>query len=652
MAGGSGEAPQYVGPDQLQQIANNNNRRIQQTGDATPVTIGHTEDGRDEDEQPEIVGWATNFSVGPLFDTGLQALFADFHVRKDEKDRINKYFPRRSVEFWPKRMEVDPISLLGATTPEQDLGLLQFARRNEVVRMDPRGEVIHYSRRGEVIRYSRSLDPEDTTPISRYGWGVSDLPDQLRRYAAKSAPKCQCCDPSCPCCAGKCGADASSTVHRTDMDDEEGTPMCPGCTEDALSSGIFRSGVSHKKQEPSKAPKPEKKSRTTATAGATSMAGHSFPTPIRATPPYRVQVTNGKPRRYAADGSDGGAPMGGGGGGDPQDDQTAQLVQAVLQSAPIQEIVQGQKQSQEQMSEIMQMLQQMGGEGQEGKQPGPEGAAGAGLDGGAEDEGSPDGAPPQEEARWEHEGPPKRGTMADVEGGPADHYEDDDMPEQYMEMDDDEESSDVQPKKYGGAYASSTNVSIPGENFMGGHRKPPQRKSRSAGGNESRTKSQWELYMESLSQGDDRVRYARLEQTVKHQQEQLREMALDRVKYARAEQLRTLQLTEGVDMDVAEELGATLHLDDAGFVKHMDKIKTRYRRDPSAIEPVRLAQFTGLGSPGGSAPAPESRMNHEQRICYSRALAATMGKIKQREPQLNDQELMAKARAETSQQVA
>jgi hypothetical protein len=110
----------------LKEIAANNNRRIQETGDEIPIVIGHTKDGLDEQKQPLIVGWARDLTVKPLFETGRKAIFAKARFEEGKLDLIKK-FPRRSVELWLRKMMIDPISLLGATTPERDLGLLKFA---------------------------------------------------------------------------------------------------------------------------------------------------------------------------------------------------------------------------------------------------------------------------------------------------------------------------------------------------------------------------------------------------------------------------------------------------------------------------------------------------------------------------------------------
>lgn len=121
-----GENEMMVDAAFLAEVAANNNARVEQTGDPTPLIVGHTEDHPGRDEKP-VVGYATNFRVEPFFETGRQALFADFHVPK-AKQSILKEYPRRSVELWPKKREVDPISLLGGTTPERDLSILRFRR--------------------------------------------------------------------------------------------------------------------------------------------------------------------------------------------------------------------------------------------------------------------------------------------------------------------------------------------------------------------------------------------------------------------------------------------------------------------------------------------------------------------------------------------
>lgn len=110
----------------LRAIAARNNRRMRNTGDIIPVVIGHTKDEEEEPKQPPIVGWASHLTVKPFGRTGKKAIYAKFRVPRNKVHLVNKY-PRRSIELWLSDWKIDPISLLGATTPERDLGLLQFS---------------------------------------------------------------------------------------------------------------------------------------------------------------------------------------------------------------------------------------------------------------------------------------------------------------------------------------------------------------------------------------------------------------------------------------------------------------------------------------------------------------------------------------------
>lgn len=121
----------------LEDVAENCNGRFASTGDAVPLVVGHTVPNAPETEQPPIVGYATNFRVGDFNDTGRQAIYCDFHVHKEHENALRDY-PRRSVELWVRKREIDPISLLGATTPERDLGILRYSRTDS----DP----FHYAR--------------------------------------------------------------------------------------------------------------------------------------------------------------------------------------------------------------------------------------------------------------------------------------------------------------------------------------------------------------------------------------------------------------------------------------------------------------------------------------------------------------------------
>jgi len=117
-----------INAQKLQDIADRNNRRIHNTGDEIPLIIGHTKDGADEKDQPEVVGYAYNLRVRDFMNTGKKAIAATFKYHKASAD-LAKKFPRRSVELWTRDWKLDPIALLGATTPERDLGLVRFKRK-------------------------------------------------------------------------------------------------------------------------------------------------------------------------------------------------------------------------------------------------------------------------------------------------------------------------------------------------------------------------------------------------------------------------------------------------------------------------------------------------------------------------------------------
>ena len=113
--------------DKLLEITSVNNKRIGDTGDEIPLVIGHTKDDAPENQQPEIVGYASNLKVEPFFKTGRKCITATFKFFKNTVQKV-RGFPRRSIELWLSDYKIDPISLLGATTPERDLGLLRLSK--------------------------------------------------------------------------------------------------------------------------------------------------------------------------------------------------------------------------------------------------------------------------------------------------------------------------------------------------------------------------------------------------------------------------------------------------------------------------------------------------------------------------------------------
>lgn len=106
-----------------------NNARIADTGDYSPITIGHTLEGEvPEEKQPRVVGFAGPYKLGTFGKTNPRpTIFARFRIYKKDYEVV-KQFPRRSIELWGDDLVIDPIALLGASTPKRDLSLL-FAKK-------------------------------------------------------------------------------------------------------------------------------------------------------------------------------------------------------------------------------------------------------------------------------------------------------------------------------------------------------------------------------------------------------------------------------------------------------------------------------------------------------------------------------------------
>jgi len=140
MTNGDGSFVADITDGFLDKLIEHMNGREALTGDLCPLVIGHTQDGLPEIDQPPLVGYARNWHKGVLGDTGRSCAFFDAWVLKSQVELVRK-FPRRSGEVWANRYEIDPISLLGATTPARDLGLLRLSREGSFTYTAP-GETV------------------------------------------------------------------------------------------------------------------------------------------------------------------------------------------------------------------------------------------------------------------------------------------------------------------------------------------------------------------------------------------------------------------------------------------------------------------------------------------------------------------------------
>ena len=132
--------------NRLTKMAASQNKRIEGRNAATPVIVGHTKDGVPENQQPEIVGVATRFRVDNLPD-GTAAIFARPWAQPGQAKTFRENF-RRSVELWLDPDAIDPIAILGPTTPRRDLPDHLFSRAETTTS----GSVVRFSRTSELGR--------------------------------------------------------------------------------------------------------------------------------------------------------------------------------------------------------------------------------------------------------------------------------------------------------------------------------------------------------------------------------------------------------------------------------------------------------------------------------------------------------------------
>jgi hypothetical protein len=110
--------------DDLKEICANNNRRIADTGDASPIIFGEGHTSDEEGSDRPVYGFADNYRIGRLGKLHPRpVILADIHIRSDKYEE-SKDYPRRSVEFWQNSKFIDSIALLGGTTPARDLGMM------------------------------------------------------------------------------------------------------------------------------------------------------------------------------------------------------------------------------------------------------------------------------------------------------------------------------------------------------------------------------------------------------------------------------------------------------------------------------------------------------------------------------------------------
>ena len=169
----------------LQKIANEQNRLVAERNSAPVICLGHTKDDVPEEDQPPVVGYATAFRLG-RFKDGRHAIFArpwakpgSVQLKADSPSKtyvqIFKDNPQRSSEVWLNPDSINPIALLGSTTPRRDLGIhLVLSKIGSHEYADP-----EYTSSGSVIRFSRQ-EVEGRFPILFQARdGEEDMPAEM-----------------------------------------------------------------------------------------------------------------------------------------------------------------------------------------------------------------------------------------------------------------------------------------------------------------------------------------------------------------------------------------------------------------------------------------------------------------------------------------
>lgn len=157
----------------LERLAAKLNRRASELDDLVPIIVGHTTDDDAEDDQPPIVGYGSDYRVERLGRSDKWALTACPWAAKGHKATFQK-FPRRSVELWVDEVngdDIDPIALLGATTPRRTLGVHLFSRKTAG---------IHYARTCEDSMNDDELDGNGAeSPKGKTSGGSKFSPEDL-----------------------------------------------------------------------------------------------------------------------------------------------------------------------------------------------------------------------------------------------------------------------------------------------------------------------------------------------------------------------------------------------------------------------------------------------------------------------------------------
>lgn len=117
----------------LHELVANAYRREKSTGDYPVLYDGHS-----KDPNRKSYGFTKNHTVRKFGNTDRNAIYGDMWIEKDKLSEV-KSLPRRSCEIAYDLKQLDGVALLGATSPERDLGMLHLSREIPEMNDDAQG---------------------------------------------------------------------------------------------------------------------------------------------------------------------------------------------------------------------------------------------------------------------------------------------------------------------------------------------------------------------------------------------------------------------------------------------------------------------------------------------------------------------------------
>lgn len=153
-----------IGAEDLTKIAQKINAKLNETGNAVKLFVGHTNNGLPQTQQPPLVGYGVGASVGPSGPKGRLAirLAKLLHTKGSQ----HREFPERSPEFDPIKGEITGLALL-KTDPKLPMGLVTYASEISVAgwQAEFKGTVA-YAQEGGKFRYGKMTEEEGESKIA------------------------------------------------------------------------------------------------------------------------------------------------------------------------------------------------------------------------------------------------------------------------------------------------------------------------------------------------------------------------------------------------------------------------------------------------------------------------------------------------------